>query len=326
MYGRAVIAVTLVSAAAALVSPPAAGFKGDCPAGGYPRLTEVVAPNTTARATTRGLRLWLEGETLAADPFGVVTSWPDMRGLSVGQVRAWRRNDGSRMTGALTTAQLPVVSRPAPRRTVNALRCSETPRCSYVFANPPIPGASGAAGLGSERLGVLNGMPYAIFAVAKRASDRGDQYVVMTEGSGCDTITGINCAANTALHLGWNGNDSLRLDQYGAGTEAVMGCVPTFYAPAPELSLLVGRSEARGLSIGLVERLAVASRTSDRTPSPMANTNRLFVGGTRWADNNPTPNWYFVGDIFAVLIYDVRLTDAERNDVIAYLRAKYGPA
>src|SRR3954467_4134185 len=154
----------------------------------------------------RGLELWVEGETLPSTTSTVVMSWPDMRGQSQGQVRAWTRNDGTLMSGTVIAG--PLRNPAGTNRVVRALRCVSTPRCSYVLADSA----------GAPRLNVLTGRPYAIFAVVTRSSNRGDQYVVMTEGVGCDPLTGISCTANTALHLGWSGERTLRLPPYGQET------------------------------------------------------------------------------------------------------------
>src|SRR4029453_2584233 len=136
------------------------------------------------------------------------------------------------------------------------------------------------------------------------------------------TITGINCTDNTALHLGWSGDRTLRLDQYG--NAAVMDPVPVFNTAAPARSLLVGQADSRGKMISLLEPLYNGNSLAADT-RPLGTSRRLYVGGTPWADNNEVPNWFFVGDIFAVLGYSVELPDVERRAVTDYLRTRYGP-
>jgi hypothetical protein len=277
---------------------------------GTPFFAPFRAVASTVIPPVRGLELWIEGDTLAGDASGVVASWPDMRGQNMGQVRVWRPVDGTVMSG--TVATLTIRTPLGVNRSVRALRCATTPRCSYVFADPA----------GRARLDVLTGRPYAIFAVARRTSSRGDQYVVMTEGVGCDTVTGINCTENTALHLGWSGQETLRLDHYG--NASFIEGVPAFNAASPSRSLIIGQSDSRGKRISLLELFCNCSHLAPDT-RPLGTTRRLYVGGTPWADNNDVPNWFFVGDIFAVLVYSVEVSDAERSEVANYLRTRYGP-
>jgi hypothetical protein len=52
----------------------------------------------------------------------------------------------------------------------------------------------------------------------------------------------------------------------------------------------------------------------------------LLIGGTPFFTGGPdAPDWYFKGDIFALLIYNRELTLAERQQASDFLRNNYGP-
>ncbi len=268
------------------------------------------AAGANVRPPDRGLELWLEGEMLTPDGSGRVPRWPDMRGTR--EARAWVQRNGSVMDGTVATA---TVRNPAGQsRVVRGLRCASSPRCSYALAV--------AAG-GPPRRDVLTGRPYAILAVVRRAGSRGDNYVVMTDGTGCAPLAGgTGCTGNTALHLGWSGNETLRLGQYD---NDVTVPVHGFNAPSPLLSLLAGVSNSGGKAVGILE--PVMNRRGDASDTrPLDRSGTLFVGGTPWADGNPVPDWRFEGDIFAVLVYSVEITADELRTAGDYLRTRYGPA
>jgi hypothetical protein len=267
-------------------------------------------PFNDPRPPQEGLVLWIEGDALTGDPTGRVAAWPDMR-PSTGGLRAWRAADGTIQAGTIvaTTLRTPV----GLSRSARALRCATGPRCSYTLND-----AAGAI-----RRDLLTGRPYAILAVVRRAGARGDNYVVMTEGLGCiPSAGGTGCTTNTALHLGWSGERTLRLGHYD--NDAVIDDVPAFNAAAPALSILLGRLNVAGKTAALLEPLYDSSRMTADTRA-LDRSGTVFVGGTPWVDANAVPDWRFEGDIFAVLIYATEITDAQLQGAADYLRTRYGP-
>jgi len=254
----------------------------------------------------QGLALWVEGDSLTPDAQGRVAAWPDMRPGGP-TLQAWSAHDGRVLSGTIARATLrtPI----GLSRMFSALQCADPPRCSYAL-------------VGAARSDLLTGSPYVILAVVRRAGPRGDNYVVMTGGAGCDRITGIRCNDNTALHLGWSGERTLRLGQYG--NDVTYDNVPAFNAAAPALSLLEGLSDSGGKRVALLEPLFDASPTS-ADARPLDRSGNVFVGGTPFVDNNSVPNWHFEGVIFAVLIYNVQMTPAQLQGAADYLRNRYGP-
>jgi hypothetical protein len=181
-------------------------------------------------------------------------------------------------------------------------------RCNYVSAAGP---------------GVLDGTPYTVLAVVRRLSSRGDNYFLMSEGHGCNpAFGGTGCDSDSALHLGWSGDDTLRLGQYDH--DVVLAPVPTFASPPP-LSLIFATSGPSGKRVGLldpdVNRLAVSSEVL-----LLANSGRIFVGGTPFGQELAVPDWHFVGDVLALLVYTRELSLIEVQQATDYLRTHYGPA
>jgi hypothetical protein len=264
---------------------------------------------TSPQPPQRGLALWVEGDSLTPDAAGRVAAWPDMRGAGTA-LRAWPARGGAVLSG--TIARISLRSPVGLSRMFSGLQCADGPRCSYFLADES----------GNARRDLLTARPYAILALVRRAGTRGDNYVVMTDGVGCDTLTGINCAGNTALHLGWSGERTLRLGQYG--NDVVMDNVTRFNAAAPALSLLEGVSNGGGKRVSILELLYDRTSTAPDT-RPLDRSGTVFVGGTPFVDNNPVPNWHFEGVVFAVLIYDAQLTTDELRDAADYLRNRYGP-
>jgi hypothetical protein len=276
---------------------------------GVPLFGDFTAAGPNVMPPQRGLELWLEAGELRADGSGRVARWPDRRG--VGEVHASTLLDAGMMAGTIATSTLRTPE--ARARPVPALRCTASPRCSYAFADRT----------GTIRRNVLTGQPYALLAVVRRAGGRGDNYVLMTDGTGCRPLAGgTSCDANTALHFGWSGEGTLRLGQYD---NDVTFDVPRFNAAAPALSLLVGRSDSRGKLVGMLELLRNGRNTAPDA-RPLERSGTLFLGGTPWGDGNAVPDWRFEGDIFAVLVYTVELSDDELRQAGDYLRTHYGPA
>ena len=256
-----------------------------------------------------GLFLWLEGNAPGGGSLLVtglhtsgVTSWSDVRG-GAGIVRF--SLEGVRVT-------VPVTTPAGVSFSAFALHCGDpgdpAVRCSYV--SPVAPGA-------------LDGTPYTVLAVVRRQSSRGDNYFLMTEGHGCNpAFGGTGCDADSALHLGWSGDDTLRLGQYDH--DVVLAPVPTFTTPAP-LSLIFASSGPSGKQVGLLERgtnsLQVVSEVL-----LLANSGRMFVGGTPFGQGMAVADWHFVGDILALLIYTRELSLLEVQQATGYLRNRFGPA
>jgi hypothetical protein len=266
-------------------------------------------PYADPQPPQRGLALWVEGDSLTPDTAGNVRTWPDMRGGGT-VLRAWTAGDGTTMPGTIASATLRTPA--GLSRMLRGLQCTASPRCSYVLAD----------GAGRPRRDLLTGSPYAILTVVRRAGPRGDNYVVMTDGTGCDPVTGIRCTDNTALHLGWSGEDVLRLGQYG--NDVVWDGTTRFNGAAPALSLLEGVSNGDGKRVSILELLYDTTATAPDT-RPLDRSGSVFVGGTPFVDNNPVPNWHFEGVIFAVLIYNAQLTPDELRAAADYLRNRYGP-
>lgn len=260
---------------------------------------------------TGGLELWLEGETLVGTgSTSIAVSWPDMRGQGMGGVNAWRQKDGGLMNGTVITVGLPVPT--SFIRPTRALHCVEEPRCSYVLVDRA----------GTRRQDVLTDHRYTIFAVARRIGSRGDQYVVMTEGTGCDRAAGLSCAGNSALHLGWPGDTVIRLGHYSNDADMV---APRFNSTNPAMSLIEGRLDSANKRVCLFEPGYNFCRAGSDARA-LGPSGLLFVGGTAWVDARSAPNWRFEGDIYAVLVYSVPLTETQMRAVTDYLRTKYGPA
>jgi hypothetical protein len=80
-----------------------------------------------------------------------------------------------------------------------------------------------------------------------------------------------------------------------------------------------------GKAVGILELLQ--NRRRDATDvRPLAQSGTLFVGGTPWGDGNEVPDWHFEGDILALLVYSVEISDAELRAAGDDLRTRYGPA
>lgn len=298
-------------------------FAGNCPPGGTIRRMNFF-PAFTARPNLiqppqAQLLLWLEGNApggggasyMVVDPSGAVTIWHDWRGgtrniaavLGPGGPRT-----GTRISANITTPGGATYS-------AFALRCgnptNSAVRCAYLPNSTDVPS------------GVLNGTPYTILAVVRRTSGRGDNYFVTTNGSGCDSVTGINCERDTALHVGWSGGTTIRLGQYA--DDVTFEPAPAFDGSALPLSLFVAVSGVgEGKTIALLEPTFNDGNTVLDT-TPLTSSNSLYIGGTPWGILPSAPDWRFVGDIFAILIYNKVLDPAEMRDAQDYLRARYGP-
>jgi hypothetical protein len=143
--------------------------------------------------------LWLEfgDESMSVDPMGFVTSWRDARPggpIATGNLPFM----GTRVTARLRSPTF------GTTETYSALRCSPGPgRCAYTLRDA------------SQTPLSLDGLRYTVFTVIRPAVERGDNYVVMTGGSGCNpAFGGTGCNRDTALHIGWSGPRVIRHGHY----------------------------------------------------------------------------------------------------------------
>jgi hypothetical protein len=261
------------------------------------------------------LLLWLEGNApgggsyLVLDANGDVERWHDVRGGSRQIVPVFsfegRRSEVDITTPAGITYRAFALNCGDPNR-------SEI-RCSYVLEGVPTDSAN------------LDGRPYTILAVVRRNSGRGDNYFVMTGGRGCNPdFGGTGCESNTALHVGWSGERTIRLGQYD--NDVIFDPAPAFNARSLTLSLFVAISApSGGKTIGLLEPSFNVANTATDTRL-LTNSSRLFIGGTAWGERNSVPDWRFVGDIVSLLIYTKQLSTEELRTAEDYLRNLFGPA
>jgi hypothetical protein len=255
-----------------------------------------------------GLMLWLEGDgSFVLDGTGRVARWND---LLFGRNRAVMPLFGFRGTPVTRTFATP----DGPRQHVG-LRCAaDAGRCAYAprdFGPSPPPLN-------------LTGVPYSILAVVvRRPGPRFDNYFLMTSGTGCQVaFGGTGCTANTVLHLGWWWDSTIRHSHYDFDVDSFM------LWPAEEPVLVVAQSGPRGgMDVASLGALSIHSgRTSRPDPGPLSGSGFLLIGGTPFFTDGPAaPDWYFSGDIFALLIYNRELTLAERQQASDYLRNNYGP-
>jgi hypothetical protein len=284
-------------------------------------LTHHPVPSFTARPQfytappSDSLLLWLEPDppqgasvNLALDGDGKVSRWNDVRGD-----RAVVALPGFAQAPRTIRTSVPAV--PAVRD-LKALSCRArgAAACAYAYSGP--------------NEGDLAGNAYMIFGVVQRTSDRGDNYFVMTTGSGCSALFGgTGCTNNTALHLGWSGGTTLRLGQYG--NDAVLDEVPAFDGTNIVTSFNGGLfpfGSETNRRVELLDPVAMAaSPGGDATP--LSNFGRLMVGGTGYTDQfGPgVPNWYFDGEIIALLVYTRALPLNEVQVAEDYLRMRFGP-
>lgn len=288
---------------------------GNCPPSSPPTFFPAFTPvPSLVSPPTDDLLLWLEGNAggagsyMRVDASNAVLQWHDVRGGSQG-ISAVGLLTGQMITVPLTT--------PAGHSyNAFALRCGDPThsdvRCSYLATSP------------ATTRGSLDGTPYTILAVVRRTSAQGDNFFLMTNGSGCNPpLGGGLCAANSALHLGWVREKEVRLGQWA--NDVTLEPSPAFDSSALPLSLFVAVSAPdEGKTVALLEPTFNSFKTVTDT-TPLTNSRDLYIGGTAWGIGQDQPNWRFVGDIFAILIYRKRLTTGEMRDAQNYLRFAYGP-
>jgi len=93
--------------------------------------------------------------------------------------------------------------------------------------------------------------------------------------------------------------------------------------PAEEPVSIVAQSGPRsGMDVATWARFFISGRTIRPDPGPLGSSGYLLIGGTPFFPGGPdAPDWYFSGDIFALLIYNRELTLAERQQQASdYLR------
>jgi hypothetical protein len=293
----ACIPALLVSAPCTLTHPP-----------GHLALVGRLDPRQSSPPRQDALLLWLEGNAPGGGSFITTEadgrsarSWSDVRGRGgITQVSF----EGRRVT-------VPVLTPAGSRFNAFALRCGspldDSIRCSYVA---------------SARPGILDGQAYSVLAVVRQTLGRGDNYFLMTEGHGCNpAFGGTGCAPDSALHLGWWGERTLKLGQYDH--DVVLDSVPSY--DQPPLSLIFASSGPSGLQVGLLDPTFNGLGASPEILS-LSGSGRLFIGGTPWGQGNAVPNWRFTGDILALLVYTRQLTLREVQQATAYLRNRFGPA
>jgi len=268
-----------------------------------PRFAQVAEPPQDS------LLLWLAADgpdTLQVDGQGRVTRWNDHRSPD----RAV-----TAQVGFFGRVKSVLVQPPGgARREVRALSCGAQPetRCSYGLVDPTAP--RGALS--------LDGKPYSLFAVVQRNSTRGDNYFVMTTGTGCmASAGGTGCRSNSALHLGWSGSRTARLGQYD--NDAVINDTPTFLGGTPPLSLFHGFSGPIFKSIGLLET-AANNVSIGGNATLLSGSGQVMGGGTPFPVID-CPDWSFDGQIVALLLYTRVLEEPLRLQAEAYLRGLYGP-
>jgi hypothetical protein len=270
-----------------------------------PHFTESPDP-TVGTPPLDNLFLWLEfgEETMSLSPSGFVTTWRDARSpdrMAVGTLPFL----GSPVTASLRSPSFGTID------TFTGLRCTSAPgQCSYTIRDPAL-----------QTPPSLDGLRYTIFAVVRPANERGDNYVVMTGGTGCNPrFGGTGCGRDSALHIGWSGPRTVRHGHYDDDAFAETRSVTAGVA------LITGRFQSGALDIGLLDSVNNVFLTKAPALS-LANSGAIFVGGTPFtgATGPSVPDWHFEGDIFAVLIYTGTMNDANRRRAESYLRNRYGP-
>jgi hypothetical protein len=161
----------------------------------------------------------------------------------------------------------------------------------------------------------LTNSPYTIFAVVQRDSSRSDNYFLVSAGTGCN-IGG--CEANSALHLGWQGDRTIRLGQYYNDLD--LRDVPPFNSARPAVSLIIASSDTTGKFVSLDEP-GFSREVRNGEGTPLRRGEPLRVGGS---DGRTPPDFLFGGNVFEIIIYNARLSVSHFNAVKNYLRRKYG--
>lgn len=301
--GRRKAAPALAAAAAALVALAGCALPHliTFPFGATPAANAIAPP-------ANGLLLWLEGDgSLVLNAAGRVARWNDRRGGG----RAALAQFG--FMGSPVTMTFATPSGPRPH---TGLRCAaDSGRCAY-WARDLRPGVPPLT---------LTATPYSILAlVVRRPGPRYNNYFLMTTGTGCQAaFGGTGCTGGTVLHLGWF-YDSLNYHgQYDYDVESFV------LRPSEQPVLIVAQSGPRGgldvASLGASSAHSAFNSRPDR--GPLRASGQLMVGGTPFfgPDGPDVPDWFFTGDIFALLIYGRELSLAERAQASDYLRNSYGP-
>jgi hypothetical protein len=260
------------------------------------------------------LLLWLEGDglqtgqaTLQVDASGKVGSWRDMRGD-----RSVVALPGFAQQATVLSLTLP----PGTMRQVSVLSCSSAPGggCAYRYSGP--------------NGGTLAGTGFSIFGMVQRASDRRDNYFVMTTGHGCSAYWGgTGCENNTTLHLGWSDNTTARFGQYG--NDAVLNDTTVFDSSHHVTTFFSAHTQYIGTPYRVIEYLDRSMRrgTTGGDATTMHSIGTLMVGGTGYTGpfGPDVPDWLFDGQILALMIYTRSLGLDEIQQAESYLRNRFGP-
>jgi len=145
----------------------------------------------------------------------------------------------------------------------------------------------------------LANTPYTIFAVVQRDSDRGENYFLKSEGLECG-ITG--CADNSALHLGWQGDRTIRFGQYYNDVD--LPNVPAFNRDRAVISVITAYSDNTEKFVRLDEAgFSNSARKQD------ARLLRPGAGRLNLAASNYPPDYRFGGSVLELIVCDYRLPD-----------------
>jgi hypothetical protein len=160
----------------------------------------------------------------------------------------------------------------------------------------------------------FSGRPYTVFAVVSRDNARGDNHFLFTEGRDCG-ITG--CAADSSLHLGWQGNDNLRFGQYYNDLDLR---VPPF---RPNTITVVGARSSTGGKLVTADEPGFADFRTNTRPELLRTGGRSYLG-CRAFRGPGGPHYHYEGAMFELMIFDAALSDDDYDRVRSGLRRKYG--
>jgi hypothetical protein len=175
----------------------------------------------------------------------------------------------------------------------------------------------------------LAGRQYTIFAVVRRESARAENYPIVQPGTGCNVG---GCDANSALHIGWLNERTIRFSQYYNDLDLT---VPALN-PTPARSLLVARAGASTKYVSLDE--PGFSKSAEKRDSALLRPGGgIGLGGFLrldplrgrrpadypFEDVPAAPGFRFEGNIFEVIVFNEALSDGLMDRVKSYLKAKY---
>ena len=159
-------------------------------------------------------------------------------------------------------------------------------------------------------LSFLVGSNYTIIAVISRYGDTAP-YGNYFMGTG-----NVNPSLNYgALHLGYYNDTDFRFSEFGNGVDAI---VPANPAGTWQLALVTGQFSVNS---GFYLYLGGSLVGTDADRTAMVSADQGAVGRAFLTTAGSTQ---FQGGLAEVLVFDVALTDADRQATEAYLRAKWG--